>query len=135
MAVGYSTALRNARLNQITAQVDAGAGAGTLRIYDGTRPATGGTATTLLAELTLSDPSFGAAAAGELTANAISDDTSADASGTATWFRIVDSAGTFVLDGDAGASGSGAELILDDTSIVAGGTVAISSLVVTAGNA
>ena len=63
MTLGLATTLRNARLDQITTAIDAGT-AGLLRIYDGSRPATGGAATTLLAELTLSDPSSGAAAAG-----------------------------------------------------------------------
>lgn len=132
MALGYATTLRNARLDEITAAVG---NAGLLRIYDGSRPATGGTATTLLAELTLGSPFAGSAADGELTANAITQDSSANATGTATWFRIVTSGGTFVLDGSAGASGSGADLILSSTSLVAGGTVSVASLVITEGNA
>lgn len=51
MSVGYSTTLRNARLDAITTAIGA---SGLLRIYDGTRPASGGAATTLLAELALS---------------------------------------------------------------------------------
>jgi len=133
MAIAYSTALRNARLNQVTASVDAGSGAGLLRIYDGTRPATGGTATTLLAELTFSDPSFGAASGGVLTASAITQDAAANATGTATWFRVVDSAGTFVMDGDVGTSGS--DLNLNSTSISTGVAVSITSFVLTEGNA
>jgi hypothetical protein len=78
----------------------------------------------------MGDPSFAAASGGTVTANAITQDSSADASGTATWFRIVDSDGTFVLDGDVGT-----DLVLDDAAIVAGGTVSVTSLVVTAGNA
>jgi hypothetical protein len=49
MALAYSTNLRNARLDAITTFAG---GSCLLRIYDGSRPATGGTATTLLAELT-----------------------------------------------------------------------------------
>ena len=41
MAVGMSTAVRNARLDAITA---AAGGSALLRIYDGSRPATGGAA-------------------------------------------------------------------------------------------
>lgn len=133
MAIAYSTALRNARLNQVTASVDAGSGAGLLRIYDGTRPATGGTPTTLLAELTFSDPSFGAASGGVLTASAITQDAAANATGTATWFRVVDSAGTFVMDGNVGTSGS--DLNLNSTSISTGVAVSITSFVLTEGNA
>ena len=47
--------------------------------------------------------------------------------------RLVDGAGNFVVDGDAGEAN--AELILDDEEIVQGGTVSVTSLVVTAGNA
>jgi alkylated DNA nucleotide flippase Atl1 len=132
MAVAYSTALRNARLDAITTAVGA---SGKLRIYDGTRPSSGGTATNLLAELTLGSTFAAAASGGVLTANAITGDTSADASGTATWWRVVTSGGTFVMDGDAGASGSGKELILDSTSIVETGEVDVTSFVITAGNA
>jgi len=130
MAVGYSATLRNNRLDAITTAVGT---SGLLRIYDGARPATGGAATTLLAELACSATFAPAASAGVLTANAISDDTVADNTGTATWFRVTTSAGTQVVDGDAGEAGT--ELILDDASIVAGGVVAVNSLAVTGGNA
>lgn len=132
MALGFVAALRNARLDEITTEVDAGAGAGFLRIYDGTRPATGGTATTLLAELTFSDPSFAAATGGVLTANSITDEASAPATGTATWFRVTDSDGNAVLDGDVGTSGS--DLNLNSTSITTGATVSVTSFVITEGN-
>ena len=132
MTIGYLVALRNNMLDEIAALVDAGAGAGKLRIYNGSRPATGGTATTLLAELTFSDPAFAAAAAGVLTANAITDDTSADAAGTATWFRVVDSNNVFVYDGSVGTSGE--DLNLNTTTFSVGLNVAISSLTITEGN-
>lgn len=131
MALGYLAALRNTQLDQIRILIDAGA-AGLWRIYDGSRPATGGAATTKLAELTFSDPSAGAAAAGVLTFSAITTDASADATGTATWFRWVDSAAVFVADGNVGTSGS--DLNLNSVSITAGGSVAITSATVTAGN-
>lgn len=131
MALGYAVALRNAQLDEITTRAGASA---LLRIYDGTRPATGGTATTLLAELTCNATFAPAASGGVLTLNAISDDTSANATGTATWFRIVQSDGTtHVMDG--GVSTSGSDLNFDSVSFVAGGTVSVSSFTITAGNA
>ena len=132
MALAYSETLRDNQLDEITSLAGTSA---LLRIYDGSRPATGGAATTLLAELTCNASAFAAAASsGALTANAISSDTSANATGTATWFRIVASDGTtHVMDGDVGTSGS--DLNLDSVSIVAGGTVAVSSFVITGGNA
>tara|TARA_R110000868_G_scaffold328169_1_gene589069 strand:- start:410 stop:802 length:393 start_codon:yes stop_codon:yes gene_type:complete len=129
MSVGYSTTLRNARLDAITTAIGA---SGLLRIYDGTRPASGGTATTLLAQLTLSATFAPAAAAGVLTANAIGSDTSADATGTATWARLTTSAGAFVADMGVGTSGQ--EVTLNTVSIVIAGTVACTSLQITAGN-
>lgn len=132
MAIAYVSGLRSTRMDAINTAVNAGAGAGLLRIYDGTRPATGGAATTLLAELTFSDPAFGAAASGVLTASAITQDASANATGTASWFRVVDSVATVVMDGNCGTSGS--DLNLTTLSIVATQPVSVSSFVLTEGN-
>ena len=131
MAIAYEQAtLRDAMLDAITTRAG---NAALLRIYSGTRPATGGTATTLLAELTCGTPFAAAAVNGVLTLGAITQDSSANATGTATWFRIVQSDGTtFVLDGDVGTSGS--DLNLTTTSIVATQPVSISSFTITEGN-
>lgn len=131
MALAYNVTIRNAMLDAIT--TGAG-GSALLRIYDGSRPATGGTATTLLAELTCNATFAAGAASGVLTLNAITQDSSANATGTATWFRIVQSNGTtHVLDGNVGTSGS--DLNLTTTSIVSGQPVSISSFTITEGNA
>jgi len=119
--------------------VDAGTGAGTLRIYAGSVPADAdaslASANTLLAQLTMSDPAFGAAAdatpGATATANAITDDSSADATGTATFFRILDSDLLVICQGAVTATGGGGELELNTTAIVAGAAVAITSLTVT----
>ena len=130
MAIAYAATLRNSMLDAITTLAGASA---LLRIYDGTRPATGGTATTLLAELTCNATFAPGAAAGVLTLNAITQDSSANSSGTATWFRIVKSDGTtHVLDGNVGTSGSA--LNLTTTTIVATQPVSVSSFVITEGN-
>lgn len=130
MALGYNVTLRNLMLDEITTRAGASA---LLRIYDGTRPATGGTATTLLAELTCNATFAPAASGGVLTLNAITQDASANATGTATWFRIVKSDGTtHVLDGSVGTSGS--DLNLTTTSIVATQPVSITSFTITEGN-
>lgn len=131
MTLGLNSTLRNNMLDQITTRAGASA---LLRIYDGTQPATGGTATTLLAELTCNATFAPSASGGVLTLNAITQDSSANATGTATWFRIVQSGGsTHVLDGTVGTSG--ADLNLNSTSIVSTGTVSVSSFTITAGNA
>jgi hypothetical protein len=129
MALAYSTAVRNAMLDAITSAIGS---SGLLRIYDGSRPATGGTATTLLAELALTATAAPGAASGVLTFSAITQDSSANATGTATWFRVTTSGGTAVIDGSVGTSGS--DLNLTTTSIVATQPVSVSSFVITEGN-
>jgi len=65
------------------------------------------------------------------TAAAITDDSDADASGTAGWFRAYDSNAVAIVDGDITTTAVGTgDMLLDDTAIVAGGTIAISSWVV-----
>ena len=129
MALAYATTLRNAMLDEITT---AAGNAALLRIYDGSRPATGGAATTLLAELTCGTPFAAGASSGVLTLGSITQDASANASGTATWFRIVTSGGTFVLDGNVGTSGS--DLNLTTTTITSGQPVSVTSFTISEGN-
>ena len=134
MSLAYDTTLQNSRLDLIKTAVDAGTGAGKLRIYDGSQPAKGAAITTevLLSEHLFTDPSFGAAAAGVLTAAAIADDT-ALATSTGTWLRVVDSDNTFVYDGTVGTSG--ADLNLNTTSFTTGLNVSITNfLTITEGN-
>jgi len=98
-----------------------------LTIYSGTQPSGGGTATTALAELTCDGTAFAAAAsAGVLTLNGITADSAANATGTASWFRIVTSGAGWVMDGDVSSQAAGTgDLQLDDTSIVLNGTVSL----------
>lgn len=132
LALAFSTTMRNEMVQRVQVNIDLGAGAGLFRIYDGTRPATCGTATTLLAELTFTDPCAPSSSGGVLTFSAITADASANATGTATWFRNVDSTGTCCVDGNVGTSGS--DLNLNSTSIATGQNVAVTSYVITEGN-
>lgn len=103
---------------------------GYIRIYDGTRPANADTALSgnnLLATLRFGATAFGATnSSGVATANAITSETNAPASGTATFARLFASDGTTVID-DRSVGTSGAEVNLTTLSIVATGTVACSS--------
>lgn len=129
MTTGYAANLRNAQLDAITTFAGNGA---LLRIYNGTRPATGGAATTLLGTFTLGSPLAAGAAAGVLSPTLPADTTGA-AAGTATWFRIVKADGTtHVLDGSVGTSG--ADLNLNTTTISVGVTIAITGFTITRGN-
>jgi hypothetical protein len=134
MAIKFSAAARSARMDTITTSVGT---SGILRIYSGTRPANVAAAITgtVLAELTCNASAFAAAASsGVLTANAITQDSSANNTGTATHFRLFQSNGTTaVMDGDVGTSGS--DLNLTTTSITATQPVSVTSFVITDGNA
>jgi hypothetical protein len=129
--IRVATTVRNAMLDAINTALNAGSGAGTIKIYSGTQPANGDAAEsgTLLATLTLTDPAAGAASAGVLTLSTITEDASADATATATWARLEDSAGTNVFDGDVGTAS--AMINLNTTAIVTGGPVRITSFTIT----
>lgn len=121
-----------------TGRVDAGPAGGMLNIYGGTVPADADASlggATLLATLTFSDPAFGAPVdanpGATATANAITGDSAADATGTASFFRITDSNGAVVMQGSVGVTGSGQELELNSTAIQVGIAVEVTSLTVT----
>lgn len=129
LSTRLSAAARNAAADAVTALIGA---SGFLDIYDGAQPTNPDTALgaqVKLAHLALSADAFGDAVAGVATANAITDDSAADATGTAAWFSITTSGGTRVIEGSVGTSG--ANLNLNTTSIVAGAAVGVSSLTFT----
>jgi len=135
MALRIPTATRDALAQQVQVLADAGSGPAVLEIRSGTQPATGNdTATgTLLATVTLGDPSFGTASTGTISAAdpaAVNPTTN----GTAGWFRVKDSTGASVYDGAVTATGGGGELELSNTTLVATPTpvpVDITALTVT----
>ena len=116
--------------------VDAGTAA-VVNIYDGTPPADADAAlssNTLLAQLTMAGTAFGAPAdnapGAKVTAAAITADSSADATGTASFFRVLtQSAGTVCLQGTVGIATS--DLILNTVAITIGSTVTITAFTVT----
>lgn len=120
---------RDAMMDEFDTQCNAGTPPALIRIYDGTQPATADTAITsqvLLAELTAANPMWGASSNGVLTLGTVTDDSSANATGTASWARIVTgTANATVFDCDVGTSG--ATINLNTVSIVAAGTVSITS--------
>lgn len=106
---------------------------GYLRIYTTAQATNANTALsgqTLLAELRFGATAFGSAVAGVATANAITSDTTADATGTAVWFRALKSDGTTVVfDGSVGTSG--ANLNLNSVAIQAGAQVDVTAFTYT----
>lgn len=114
---------------------------GTLRIYSGSKPATANLAPTgtLLAAITLPADAFAAAASGAIAKSGTWQDTSADGTGTAGWFRLSAASddlsldGAFArIDGTVTATGGGGDLTLDNTSIAAAQSVTISTFTITA---
>jgi len=135
MAIRVSTAQRNA-MNDGWANGSATSffDSAILEIRSGTIPADADTAPTgtVLASMTLPADAVGASAAGVLSKAGTWQDTSADAGGTASWFRIRRSgdAGTTNttdkrIDGTVGTSGS--DMNLDNTNIASGQSVTINS--------
>ena len=131
--IRFVNAVKNSALDTIKTAIDAGAGAGTIKIYTGTQPTTAAdaiVAQVLLGTLTFSDP-CGTSASGTLTMSAITQDSAADATGTATWARIADSTGATVCDVDVTATGGGGTLQFNTTSFVIGGPILISAFTIT----
>ncbi len=124
MAITLSTAARNAAADAIVDLVDAGTtdSAGDIILM------TSGDVE--VSTHLLSNPAFGAAAAGSATANAIGDDTSATG-GTATLFKVQDRDNNEIWRGTVGTTGSGADLEMPSNIIGAGDTVKGTSYVFT----
>jgi hypothetical protein len=127
MTVHLSTGARNASTAAVVARIDAN-GAGSIKIYSGTQPATGDTAAagTLLATVALAVPSFGTATSGTAT-GADPAAVTAVASGTAAWFRVADGSGNGVFDGSVTGTGGGGDMTLSSTALSAGISVDLTS--------
>lgn len=124
-----STTAVNAQADALSDLLDNGY----LRIYGGSQPANANTAITsqvLLAELRFNATASPAASGGILTMSSITQDSNANNTGTATWFRALKSDGsTVVFDGSVGTSGC--DLNLGSTSITSGASVAVTSMTYT----
>lgn len=121
-------------LTAINNDLNLGSGAGTIKLYTGTKPAdpdTAITSQTLLGTLTLSDPA-GTVSGRTLTFGTVTMDSAADATGTATWARLADSSAVAVIDIDITTTGGGGFGQMNTTSIVIGGPITAPSVVITA---
>ena len=120
----YSNGTRNAQQQGLITYAGSNA---IIRIYSGTQPSNANTAIStqiLLAALTVTG-SFGTDSNGTLTISSVAS-TTAVASGTASFFRIVKSDGTtVVMDGSIGTSD--ADMVVNTTTITSGENVQISS--------
>jgi len=131
MTIQLSDAVRNARLDAIEATVGTSP---TLTILSGSMPANCAAADTgtVLATLALPSDWMAAASGGSKAKLGTWQDASADATGTAGYFRIK-AAGTCHIQGTVGTSG--ADLIVDNTSFATGQSFTINTFTLTEANA
>ena len=133
MALQFSVAVRNARLDAIETAIGTSA---VLKIRTGSAPADVATADsgTVLATLSLASDYMAAASSGSKAKSGTWEDTSADATGTAAHFRVYASDGTTAhMQGTVGTSGT--DMIVDSVSFTAGQAFTISAFTLTDGNA
>lgn len=137
MALQYSVTVRNARLDAVETAIGTSA---VLKFYDLSAGAPADCAAaisgTILATLNLPSDWMAAASSGSKGLAGTWQDTSADATGTADFFRVFDSGGsTCHIQGTVTASGGGGDMTLDNTSIASGQQVTVTGFTLTAGNA
>lgn len=119
-----SAARRNAALDAALDTLNGG----NVLILDGTQATDADTAIgaqVTLAQVTFNATAWAAASAGSKAANAFTADSSADATGTASWYRMRTSGSTACWDGSCGTSG--ANLNFNSVSITSGSSVNITS--------
>lgn len=134
MAITYSTAIANARLDVVESTIGASA---IMKIRTGAPPATVASASTGTVLATLNLPSdWMAAASSRSKAKAGTwTDASADATGTAGHFEITASDGTTVgMRGTVSASGGGGDMIVSTTTFNSGETFTVNTFTLNAGN-
>lgn len=132
MALQFGTTIRNALLDVI--ETTAGTSV-KLQIWSGSPPANCATAAsgTKLADITCPSDWAAAASGGSKAKSGTWQDTSADATGTAGYFRMYDSAGTTCeMQGTVTVTGGGGDLTLDSVSITITQQVTITGFTLTA---
>lgn len=132
--ITLSAALGGTLVSAINSALNAGATGATIKLYTGTKPAGPDTAVTsqvLLGTLVCSKPA-GTVAGNTLTFSAVTPDSSADASGTATWARLSDSNGTAVIDIDVTVTGGSGFGQMNTVNIVAGGPISAPTVTISA---
>jgi hypothetical protein len=126
MALGLSTTLRSTRATDIVTAIGA---SGKIKFYNGTQPATGGTATTLLATL-VGGSVIGTVSSGVLTLGSVTQSNGSHVSGTPTWVRFTTSADAFVADINIGSGG-----MTFTGTIATGVDITLGASTITEGNA
>jgi hypothetical protein len=125
MTIAHHTDVRTAAADLVVDRIDAGASAGVIKFYTAGYGA-------LMATVTFSDPAFAAGSDGQATMTPGAVTGTIDLAGTNVMarFRIEDSDGNEVLNGDVGLSG--ADINLTNTTFNQNDTVTINSITYTA---
>ncbi len=115
--------------NDLLDGIDSTFNSGVLEIRSGTQPATANDAATgtLLASITLPADAFAAAGSGAKALAGTWQDASANATGTAGWFRLANGADTRRIDGDVTVTSGGGDLELDSVSITIAQVVTVTT--------
>jgi len=135
MALQFSVAVRNARLDAVETTVGASA---VLKIFSGAAPANCAAADsgTLLATLALPSDWMAAASDGAKAKAGTWQDASADGTGNAGHFRLYASDGaTCHAQGSVTASGGGGDMTVDNVAFSAGQQFTVTGFTLTEGNA
>ncbi len=135
MAVKFSVAVRNARLDALETAIGTSA---VLKIRSGAAPTniTDADSGTVLATLSLPSDWMANAASGSKAKSGTWQDTSADNTGTAAHFRVYASDGTTQhIQGSITATGGGGDMTVDNTSFATGQSFTVTAFTLTDGNA
>ncbi len=139
MAINFSVATRNAMLDAIESTAGTSC---SLEILNGTKPSTCATAETdtVLATVVLPSDWMAAASSGSKAKAGTWQDTSADATGTAGYFRVYNSQATkdettCIIQGTVTITAGGGDMEVDNTSFATGQQFTITTFTLTAGNA
>ena len=135
MAIQYSVAVRNARLNSDETVIGTSP---IMKIFTGAKPANCAAADsgTVLATLTLPSDWMAAASGGTKAKSGTWEDTAADATGTAGHYRLYASDGTTCHEqGTVTATGGGGDMEVQNVSFAVGQPFSVTSYTKTAGNA
>lgn len=132
MTLQYSVTVRNARLDVIETTVGASP---ILEVRSGAPPVNCAAADTgtVLAAVNLPADWMAAASAGSKSKSGTWQDISADAAGTAGYFRIKQG-GTCHMQGTCTITGGGGDMILDNTNFAVGQVFTVVNFALTAGN-
>lgn len=135
MTLQYSVAVRNAKLDAVETSIGTSA---VMKILTGAPPANCATADsgTVLATLSLPSDWMNAASGGTKTLLSTWQDASADAAGTAGYWRLYATGGaTCGAQGTVTATGGGGDLTVDNVVFAAGQSFTVTGFTLTAGNA